>query len=41
MPASPYGTDAFQSLVTGEGCKIVALADTYRPEGCSPHPPPE
>jgi Putative lumazine-binding len=31
---SHCGTDAFQLLRTGEGWKIVSLADTYRTEGC-------
>ena len=31
---SHCGTDAFQLLRTGDGWKIVSLADTYRTEGC-------
>lgn len=31
---SHCGTDAFQLLRTGEGWKIVSLADTYRTDGC-------
>jgi hypothetical protein len=38
---SHCGIDAFQLLKTANGWKIVALADTYQPEGCVRHPPPD
>ena len=37
---SHCGVDAFQLLRTADGWRIVSLADTYQPEGCTRHPPP-
>lgn len=37
---SHCGVDAVQLLKTAEGWKIVALADTYQPEGCPQRGPP-
>ncbi len=37
---SHCGTDAIQLLKTGDGWRIVSLADTYRTSGCPTREPP-
>jgi hypothetical protein len=37
---SHCGTDAVQLLRTPDGWRIMSIADTFRREGCTPHPAP-